>query len=182
MLGLGWSGLIKGLAVILCIVGIVSLALIYFFPAPPSTISMAVGFKGGSYGFITERYKDILARAHVKLELGITAGSSENVALLQDQNSGVAAGFVQGGIGNGEQVPWLLSLGRINYQIFCIFYRATEMLDDLTELKGKRIAVGPEGTASRVVAEKVLRISGISSENSTLSPLIPTALRNDRRP
>jgi TRAP-type uncharacterized transport system substrate-binding protein len=139
---------------------------------------MAVGFKGGSYGFIAERYKDILARAHVKLELGITAGSSENVALLQDQNSGVAAGFVQGGIGNGEQVPWLLSLGRINYQIFCIFYRATEMLDDLTELKGKRIAVGPEGTASRVVAEKVLRISGISSENSTLSPLTGQAAAN----
>jgi TRAP-type uncharacterized transport system substrate-binding protein len=178
MLSSGWAGLLKGLAAVGCILGIVSLALIYFFPAPPSTISMAVGFKGGSYGFIAERYKDILARAHVKLELGITAGSSENVALLQDQNSGVAAGFVQGGIGNGEQVPGLLSLGRINYQIFCIFYRATEMLDDLTELKGKRIAVGPEGTASRVVAEKVLRISGISSENSTLSPLTGQAAAN----
>ena len=32
--------LLKGLAAIICIVGVVSLALIYFFPAPPSTITM----------------------------------------------------------------------------------------------------------------------------------------------
>src|SRR6266550_2755192 len=159
--------LLKGLAAILCVAGAVSLALIHFFPAPPSTISMAVGFKGGSYGFIAEQYKDILARSHVKLEPRVTAGGTVNLTLLQDQNSGVSAAFVQGGIGNSEQAPGLLSLGRINYQIFCIFYRATEVLNDLTELKGKRIAVGPVGTAARVVAEKVLRISGISSENST---------------
>jgi TRAP-type uncharacterized transport system substrate-binding protein len=135
-----------------------------FFPAPPSTISMAVGFKGGSYGFIAEHYKDILARHHVKLELRNAAGSAEHFELLQDQKSGVCAAMVQGGISDSEHAPGLLSLGRINYQIFCIFYRATEVLDDITELKGKRIAVGPAGAAARVVAEKVLRISGISSE------------------
>ena len=88
------------------------------------------------------------------------------------------AAFVQGGIGNSEQVPGLLSLGRINYQIFCIFYRATKVLNDLTELKGKRIAVGPAGTAARIVSEKVLRISGISSENSTLLPFTGQAAAN----
>jgi TRAP-type uncharacterized transport system substrate-binding protein len=170
MLGLGWSGLIKGLAALLCILGVVSLALIYFFPAPPSTIAMAVGFKGGSYGIIAEHYKDILARAHVNLELRTATGSAEHFKLLQDRNSGVSAAFVQGGISNSKQAPGLLSLGRINYQIFCVFYRATEVLNDLTELKGKRIAVGPGGAAGRVVAEKVLAISGVSSENSTLLP------------
>jgi TRAP-type uncharacterized transport system substrate-binding protein len=171
MLGFNRWHLLKGLAAVLCVAGAVSLALIYFFPAPPSTISMAVGFKGGSYGFIAEQYKDILARAHVKLEPRITAGGTENITLLRDRNSGLSAAFVQGGIGNSEQASGLLSLGRINYQIFCIFYRATEVLNDLTELKGKRIAVGPVGAAGRVVSEKVLRISGISAENSTLSPL-----------
>jgi hypothetical protein len=72
----------------------------------------------------------------------------------------------------------LLSLGTINYQIFCVFYRATEVLNDLTELKGKRIAVGPVGTAARVVSEKVLGISGISSENSTLLPFTGQAAAN----
>ena len=178
MLGFDRWHLLKGLAAILCMVGIVSLALIYFFPAPPSTISMAVGFKGGSYGFIAEHYKEILARHHVKLELRNTAGGVEHFELLQDQKSGVSAAMVQGGFSDSEHSPGLLSLGRINYQIFCVFYGATEVLNDLTELKGKRIAVGPVGTAARVVAEKVLRISGISSENSALLPFTGQAAAN----
>ena len=124
------------------------LALIYFFPAPPSTIAMAVGFKGGSYGFIAERYKDDTCTRPRE------AGASQHcwwrrsiLKLLQDRNSGVSAAFVQGGISNSKQAPGLLSLGRINYQIFCIFYRATDALNDLTELKGKRIAVGPIGNS-----------------------------------
>ena len=178
MLGFTRWHLFKGSAAILCIVGIASLLLIYFFPAPPSTIAIAVGFKGGSYGLIAEQYKNILARSHVKLEPRITSGGVENVTLLQNKNSGVSAASVQGGILDSEQAPGLLSLGRINYQIFCIFYCATEVMNDLTELKGKRIAVGPVGAAGRVVSEKVLAISGISSENSTLSPLTGQAAAN----
>jgi TRAP-type uncharacterized transport system substrate-binding protein len=170
VLGFNRWHLLKGAAAILCIVGIVSLALIHFFPAPPSTISMAVGFKGGSYELLAARYKEILARAHVKLELRNTAGSAEHFELLQDRNSGVPTAMVQGGITDSEHAPGLLSLGSINYQIFCIFYRATEVLDDPTELKGKRIAVGPVGSAARIVVENVLRISGVTSETSTLLP------------
>ena len=102
----------------------------------------------------------------------------EHFKLLQDQNSGVPAAMVQGGISDSEHAPGLLSLGSINYQIFCVFYRATEVLDDLTELKGKRIAVGPVGSGGRVVAERVLGISGITSETSTLLPFAGQAAVN----
>jgi hypothetical protein len=44
MLGLSWLGLLKGLALILCIVGIVSCALAYFIPAPPTTVTIATAF------------------------------------------------------------------------------------------------------------------------------------------
>ena len=178
MLGFNRWHLIKGLAAILCIGGAVSLALLYFFPAPPSTITIAVGFKGGSYGLLADRYKEILARDHVKLLLRNTAGGAEHFKLLQDKNSGVQAVMVQGGISDNEKSSGLLSLGRINYQIFCVFYRANELLNDLTELKGRRIAVGPVGSAGRFVAEKVLAISGVTSENSTLLPLTGQAAAN----
>ena len=68
MLGLGWS-LLKGLTAIVCIVGIISLALAYFIPAPPSTFKIATGFKGGSALFVGARYKEGLARHHVTLEV-----------------------------------------------------------------------------------------------------------------
>jgi len=139
---------------------------------------MAVGFKGGSYGLLAERYKEILARDHVNLVLRNTVGGAEHFKLLQDKNSGVQAAMVQGGISDNEKSPGLLSLGRINYQIFCIFYRANDLLNDLTELKGKRIAVGPAGSAGRIVAEKVLTISGVTAENSTLLPLTGQAAAN----
>jgi hypothetical protein len=48
MLGYNRWQLFKGLAASFCAVGIVSLALIYFFPAPPSKVVMATAFKGSS--------------------------------------------------------------------------------------------------------------------------------------
>jgi len=152
---------------------VVSLALVYFFPAPSSTIVFSSGFKGGSYEQFAQRYRDILDRKHVKLELHPTGGAAETINLLRDPNSGLQAGLVQGGNVDNDQASGLLSLGRINYQIFCIFYRATEKLDDLTQLKGKRIAVFPVGTGTRVVSDKVLAISGVTSDTAMLLPLGP---------
>ncbi len=78
---------------------------------------------------------------------------------------------MQGGVGTHEQAPDLMSLGRIDYQPFWIFYRGSELLDDPTQLKGKRIAVGPIGSGTRKVCEKILAESGVTSENATLLPL-----------
>ena len=93
----------------------------------------------------------------------LTNGAGDNIKLLNDPTSGVKVGIVQGGISDSDQSPDLLSLGRINYQIYWIFHRATETLDDLRQLKGKRIAVGPQGSGQRVTTEKILGISGVTS-------------------
>ena len=156
MLGLGWASLLKGMAVILCAFGVVSLVLVYFFPAPPATITIASGSTGGNYERLALRYQRIFARSHVNLEMHAGSAGWDNVKLLLDHNTGVQAAFAQGGLGNSEQAPGLLSLGRINYMIFFIFYRATDALDDLTELKGKRIAAGNVNTGSRAVTDKIL--------------------------
>ena len=46
MLGYNRWQLFKGLAASFCIMGVVSLALIYFIPAPPSKVVMATGVNG----------------------------------------------------------------------------------------------------------------------------------------
>jgi hypothetical protein len=80
MLGLGWTSLLKGMAVILCAFGVVSLVLVYFFPAPPATITIASGFTGGNYERIAARYQKVLARHHVTLEMrgGSGGGTTSN--------------------------------------------------------------------------------------------------------
>lgn len=65
----------------------------------------------------------------------------------------------------------MLSLGRINYQLFWVFYRATETFDELAQLKGKSIAVGPVGSGTQVVAAKILGVSGVNADTATLLPL-----------
>ena len=141
MWGLNWSGLFKGLAAILFIVGVVSFALIYFIPAPPSTIAIAVGVKGGGFDDFAFRYRERLARLGVTLDVRITASESEDLSLIEDPNSGVDAAFLFGGTTNSNQSPGLMSLGRVSFNPLWVFYRGTETLDRLSQLKGKRIAL-----------------------------------------
>jgi hypothetical protein len=171
MLGFDRWHLFKMFAATLCVVGACSLLLIYFIPAPPSKFAIATGVKNQTYEAIAKRYREILARSHVDLEVRLTNGAAENIQLLNDPTSGIKVGIVQGGISDGDQSPDLLSLGRINYQIFWIFYSVTETLNDLRQLKGKRIAVGPQGSGQRVMAEKILGISGVTSENTSMQAL-----------
>ena len=175
MWGSGWSGLFKGLVAALCIVSIISLALVYFIPAPPSKVVMATAFKGASFEYYGRQYRDIFARSSVKLELLETAGSVENVALLQDPKSGVQITFVTGGVSDGKHAPGILSLGTVYNQPYWIFYSSTEPLDRLSQLKAKRIAVGPEGSGTRLSAEKILGKGGVNSETATLLPFAGSA-------
>jgi NMT1 family protein len=141
---------------ILGIVGIGSLALIYFIPAPPSKVVMATAFKGASFEYYGRQYQEIFARSHVELELRETAGAVENLKLLQNPNSDVQIAFVTGGLSDAKHEPGVLSLGTVYEQPFWIFYPANEQFDQLAQLKGKRIAVGPVGSATRHTAEQVL--------------------------
>ena len=168
MLGFSRWGLLKGLAAVLCIVGISWLALDHFVPAPPSKFTIATGAKNQTYEAIGKRYQEILARFRVDVELRLTNGAGDNIKLLNDPTSGIKVGIAQGGISDSDRSPDLLSLGRINYQIYWIFHRAAEPLDDLRQLKGKRIAVGPPGSGQRVTTEKILGLGGVNSENTTL--------------
>jgi TRAP-type uncharacterized transport system substrate-binding protein len=147
----------------------VSVALVYFFPTPPSKITIATSFKGGAYELFGQHYRDILARSGISVTLRNTEGSGENLRLLRNPTSGVQVAFVQGGFSNKKESPQIVSLGRISYQPFWIFYASEHVWPDLTSLKGKRIAVGPMGGGTRVVAEKVLGAVGIAATADELS-------------
>ena len=127
----------------MCIAGLAWLALAYLIPAPPSKITIATPLKGDHYQTLGSRYQGILAGSDVEVQLRLTNGAKENLSLLNDPNSGVQIGFVQGGISNSRLAPDLLSLGRIDHQVFWLFYLAGDTLTDLTQLKGKRIAISP---------------------------------------
>lgn len=168
MLGSSRRQLVKGLAAIVCTVGVSWLVLEYFVPSPPAEFTIATGSPNQTYEAIGKRYREILARSHVTVDVRNTPGSVDNLKLLNDPTSGVQVGIVQGGVGNIDKSPNLLSLGRVTYQFFWIFYRGTETLDDVRQLKGKSIALGLKGSGGRVLAEDILRLGGVHSGNTTL--------------
>jgi len=123
---------------------------------PPRKIVMATGAEGGVNHELGIRYREILARAGVDLQLLATTGGIENLARLRDQNSGVVVAFVQGGTTNRTESKELESLGTIYYEPIWLFYRS-EIGSTVQALRGRRASIGPEGSAGRVLALEVVK-------------------------
>jgi TRAP-type uncharacterized transport system substrate-binding protein len=165
------GSLTRWVAALLC-VGILSwLALEYLVPSPPSRITIATGPKGSSFDYFGRRYRARFARVGINLELRQTVGALENLQLLEDPKSGVDIGFTTGGISDASQAPDLLSTGLIYNVPFWIFHPSSASLDGLPQLKGKRIAVGPEGSGTRFTAERILSKANVNAKSATLVPL-----------
>jgi hypothetical protein len=148
------------------------LALRLVRPAPPDTIIITTGPDGSQFQNTAERYKKILARNNIKLEILPSPGGLENLKRLIDPNFRVDVGLVQGGIGAGLDTDELVSLGSVFYQPVMVFYRSAEPLNRLSALKGKRLAIGAEGSGARALALNLLKANGIEPDGPTrLLPL-----------
>ena len=168
---LGYGRLIVGLVALAVLIGVSWIVLEYLVPSPPSRVTIATGRKGTTFDYFGERYRGRFASAGVELHVRETAGALENFQLLRDRNSNVQIAFLTGGISNRTQAPELRSMGLISNVPFWIFYSSRQPLDSLTQLKGKRIAIGPEGSGARYDAERILQRANIDTKTATLLPL-----------
>lgn len=140
-------------------------------PAPPGQLVMATGAEDGAYHALGKLYAERFRKEGFELVLKTTAGSTENLALLKDPNAGVPAAFLQGGIGTPEESPGLASLGSLYFEPLWVFVRTAKPPRRLSELKGKRVAVGPAGSGNRAIAIPLLEASGITAATATLLDL-----------
>lgn len=133
-------------------------------PAPPSRIVITTGGESGAYYQFAQRYAAILARDGITLEVKTSAGSLENIERLQKDEAQI--GFVQGGVitpqdDAEDEDSGLRSLGSVFYEPVWVFYRGDKPLTRLTELRGKRIAIGQEGSGVRQLAQQLLAANEI---------------------
>jgi hypothetical protein len=89
----------------------------------------------------------------------------------------VDAGFVQDGTSSPAEAKNLVSLGAICYSPLWVFYRSQETFDDLSRLKGKKIAIGPEGSGARKFSLDLLKASNAAGAPTLLLD-IPSAAAN----
>ncbi len=144
-------------------------------PAPPNQVAITTGSKTGAYYNFAERYAAILAKSGITLKVESSEGSLSNLSRLREDKSGDTLALLQGGITNHKRDPELVSLGRVFLEPLWVFYKDTERLDRLAQLKGRRVAIGGEGSGTRVLALALLKANDINASNTMLLPLSGTA-------
>ena len=113
-------------------------------------------------------YREQLAKAGVTLEVRETSGSVENIRLLEDPKSGVEIAFVQGGTGLRGKTNTLVSLASLYFEPLWVFWRTAPGPTDWRKLKGRRLAIGPEGSGTRAVALTLLAANGITDATANV--------------
>jgi TRAP transporter TAXI family solute receptor len=139
-------------------------------PAPPRKLTVAIAPEEGGSRYYARRYQEILKRSGVTLEVKQTGGSLSNVELLADPASGVDVAFVQSGTDVGERAAHIVSLGSLAYVPLWVFYRG-DPVDDVRELKGRRVAVGAPESGTRALATTLLGATGADKGGTELVPL-----------
>lgn len=141
-------------------------------PAPPNHFVISTGNESGAYHLFAQRYKELLAHEKITVELRTSSGSVENLKRLSNPEGGYDVALIQSGIATiNEEEPPARSLGALYYEPLWVFYRSPVELTRLTQLAGKRIAAGPEGSGTRVLASNMLKATGADKPTLKLMPL-----------
>lgn len=140
----------------------------FFYSAPPNTITISSGPPGSTFETNAFKYLGILRTNHVTLKIISSEGSEENLKRLDDPAFHVDVGFVQGGVTNGCEKSKLVSLGSISYEPLLIFYRGATSLGLISELKGKRLAIGPQGSGAHSTALTLFQLNGMETNGPNL--------------
>lgn len=160
-----WAALLPAL---LILVAVIWIAFQFVQPAPPKKVVMSGGAEGGAYEGYAAQYRDMFKAEGIELQLLRSRGSVQNLERLKDESSGVTIGFVQGGIAREGDDADLMGLASLYYEPLWVFYRAKTEIDQLSRLRGRRIAIGPEGSGTRPLALQVLALAGVDSGNTRL--------------
>ena len=145
----------------LCTAGLVATYVLFVEAPPPRRIVIATGGRDGAYYRFGQLYADLLESEGITLDVRSTQGSVENLELLMDEESDVRVAFVQTGIADPASCESLEALGSLYREPLWIFYRGSEVVDRLTQLKERRIAIGPKGSGTRGIALQLLKANGL---------------------
>jgi len=166
------------------LIGVALLAVAYWAldPAPPKRVVLATGPERSPYDEFGKRYKAELARYGIEVVLKPTRGSYENRRLLRDAKHEADLAFVQGGSSDADRTvdederegPHLVSLGSLFYEPVWVFYRSKTALDQISDLKGRRINVGARGSGTPGLVAKLLAANHLERDDIKRSNLDET--------
>ena len=149
---------------------LVGMLLVYKYvdPAPPKRITMSVSMEEGNYKAYATIYQVFLKENGINLELHASKGITDDIRELKNPASAVEMAFIQDGVASAEGSGNLVSLGSLYYEPVWIFCRCKKEIAHLSDLKGRKIAVGKDGSGTRSLAMTLLNSSGVNTDNTQL--------------
>ena len=145
---------------------VLSFAVAFFFmkPAPPRKLIIGTGETDGAYFHYGKRFQDILARDGIQLEARTTAGTIDNLRLLESNE--IDLGFVQGGIGSKTKADDLISLGSLFYEPIWVFYRAEINTQKKDAMRGLRVGMGAPNSATQILSKTLMGLLGVTDNDA----------------
>jgi uncharacterized protein len=173
---------VASLPTILLVLAACVVAYVVVDPAPPRHVILATGQENSAYEEFGRKYAALLARDGIKAELQRSLGSEDNLQRLLDGRADIA--FVQSGSTSEARAErgQLMSLGSLFTEPVWLFLRENVQGDkrgkhhrldvrNLTQLKGLRINLGPEGTGVPKLFRQVLAVNGVEPGQLSISAL-----------
>lgn len=158
------------LTIILVSSAIILTGIVFFIKsAPPTTLTISAGPQGSIFHGIAVKYEKELKKNGIKVNILTSNGSLDNLKRINEVNTKVDLALVQSGSEEElKKYRRLVSLGGISHQPLFFFYRG-KPIERFSEMKGKTIAIGAEGSGARKLSLKILKLNGIEE-----GPLLPT--------
>jgi hypothetical protein len=148
---------------IIMVSSVIILTGIIFFvrTAPPKELTISAGPQGSIFYGIAEKYQKALKKNGIKLNILSSKGSLENLKRIYEKETKVDLALVQSGSEEEtKKYRRLVSLGGLSYQPLFFFYRGNPV-ERISLMKGKKIAIGPEGSGARKLSLKILKLNNI---------------------
>lgn len=149
-------------------------------PTPPSHVTMSTGQENSAYEAFGKTYAAALARYKIKTTLQPSLGSAENLQRLiksaaskDDDANRTDIAFVQSGSTEEMEATrqGLVSLGSLFTEPVWLFFHDNRDITQLTQLKGLKINVGPDGSGVPQLFKKLLSVNGIAPTDLQLGTL-----------
>lgn len=152
----------------LLIIVVFAVAIRFIAPPPPKEIRLAAGVADGYYRAIARQYRTALQPEGLKVDIVESEGALDNLHKLLDTTSGVDVALVQGGLATNVNATNLVAIAGIFYEPVWVLVRAGVRANRVSELKGRRIAIGPEGSGTRILAQQLLEANDIHGNSTEL--------------
>jgi TRAP-type uncharacterized transport system substrate-binding protein len=156
---------------VLLVLAAIAAAYVLVDPAPPRRVVLATGQENSAWEQFGKQYKAALARNDINVVLERSLGSQDNLQRLIDGKADIA--FVQSGSTSEELAErrGLVSLGSLFTEPVWLFLRDRARVKNLTQLRGLRINLGPEGTGVPKLFRTILEVNGVEPDQLKISAL-----------